>query len=160
MFGWSLYMASRYRGQRYNIFFGIRDRPDHFYEIFIRRIFSLSAPVRCRRRRTGRAGRRFRPLRRAAGNNSTSEPPPPTRRRSPDTSAATLRHPTAFRRSRPAAHGRHRFSRRRADVRRSSPRIGTNVERTEDQSVDELENPARHFDSVEQITGIVRQRMP
>ena len=72
-------------------------------------------------RRTGRAGRRFRPLRRAAGNNSTSEPPPPTRRRSPDTSAATLRHPTAFRRSRPAAHGRHRFSRRRADVRRSSP---------------------------------------
>ena len=34
------------------------------------------------------------------------------------------------------------------------------IERTEDQSVDELENPARHFDSVEQITGIVRQRMP
>lgn len=34
MFGWSLYMASRYRGQRYNIFFGIRDRPDHFLRNF------------------------------------------------------------------------------------------------------------------------------
>ena len=140
MFGWSLYMASRYRGQRYNIFFGIRDRPDHFLRNFHpphflpQRAGSMqTAPNRPRGRRFDRFDGQqviivHRNLRLQREDVRPTHPQPLSDIR---------RHSVDLDQRRTVGIGSPDDERTSVDRRR----IGTNVERTEDQSVDELENP-------------------
>ena len=86
--------------------------------------------------RRGRRDRSVRPLRAAVCSRNASAPPLPAERN---------RHRTA------RASGRSSFGGRR---------IGTNVERTEDQSVDELEHLARDGAAVEREAQVVGERVP